>query len=133
MPVQQEKTFWEEMKSRNPDWYDKMQQLNASLAAQDRQLSEVQAAEARYKASGDLNWYVDFWESIWANGGLLFGSMKWCFVLPNLYMKQKRYDNVIDFCKMLKVRDAYTTDKADKYIQRASERKEKLISGSSRM
>lgn len=121
----QHNTFLEEMKARNPAWYSKMKRIDASLAAQDRQLQKVQTAEERYKKTGDLEWYVDFWESLWAKGGLLFGSSKWSFVLPDLYFKQKRFDDVISFCEMLKVRDKYTTDKADKYIERAEERKAK--------
>lgn len=99
--------------------------LNDSVSKQDRQLRKVQAAEKNYKESGDLQQYIDFWEKIWANGGLLFGSSKWSFVLPDLYFKQKRFDDVISFCEMLKVRDKYATDKADKYIERAEERKAK--------
>lgn len=121
----QHNAFLEEMKSRNPAWYSKMKKLDASLAAQDRQLQKVQAAEEKYKETGDLEWYVDFWESLWANGGLLFSGMKWSFVLPDLYFKQKRFDDVISFCKFLKKRDKYAADKADKYIQRAQERKAK--------
>ena len=122
---EQHNTFLEEMKAKNPAWYSEMKKLNASLAAQDRQLQKVQAAEERYKETGDLEWYVDFWESLWAKGGLLFGSSKWSFVLPDLYFKQKRFDDVISFCEMLKVRYKYATDKADKYIARAEERKAK--------
>lgn len=122
----QHNAFLEEMKPRNPAWYSKMKKLDASLAAQDRQLQKVQAAEEKYKETGDLEWYVDFWESLWANGGLLFSGMKWSFVLPDLYFKQKRFDDVISFCEFLKKRDKYAADKADKYIQRAQERKAKL-------
>lgn len=121
----QHNAFLEEMKSRNPAWYSKMKKLDASLAAQDRQLQKVQAAEAKYKESGDLEWYVDFWESLWANGGLLFRGFKWWFTLPDLYFKQKRYDDVIAFCEMAKARDNDVEEKADKYIQRAQERKAK--------
>lgn len=117
--------FLEEMKIRNPAWYSKMKSLEASLAAQDRQLQKVQAAEAKYKETGDLEWYVDFWESLWANGGLLFRGFKWWFTLPDLYFKQKRYDDVITFCEMAKARDDDVEEKADKYIQRAQERKAK--------
>ena len=108
-------------------WLEKSHKLNQeSLAAQDRQLRKVQATEAKYKETGDLDWYVDFWENLWANGGLLFYSSKWWFVLPDLYFKQKRFDDVISFCEILKGRDKYAEDKADKYIQRAQERKAKL-------
>ena len=108
-------------------WLEKLRKLNDDdLAAQDRQLRKVQAAEAKYKETKDLDWYVDFWENLWANGGLLFYGSKWCFVLPDLYFKQKRFDDVILFCEILKGRDKYAEEKADKYIQRAQERKAKL-------
>lgn len=121
----QHNTFLEEMKARNPAWYREMKKLNGSLAAQDRQLQKVQAAESRYKRTGDLEWYIDFWESLWANGGLVFRGSKWWFTLPDLYFKQKRYDDVIAFCEMAKARDNDVDEKANKYIQRAQERKEK--------
>lgn len=126
--TKQHNTFLEEMKARNPAWYSKMKKLNASLAAQDRQLQKVQAAEARYKITGDLEWYVDFWESLWANGGLVFHGSKWWFTLPDLYFKQKRFDDVIAFCEMAKARDNGVNEKADRYIQRAQECKERLHS-----
>lgn len=107
-------------------WLEKLRKLNNDdLAAQDRQLQKVQTAEAKYKETGNLEWYVAFWESLWEDGGLLFGSMKWWFVLPDLYFKQKRFDDVITFCEAIKVRDEYAIEKADKYIQRAQERKAK--------
>lgn len=107
-------------------WLEKFRKLNNDdLAAQDRQLRKVQAAEKKYKETDDLEWYVDFWESLWEDGGLLFGSMKWWFVLPDLYFKQKRFDDVITFCEAIKVRNEYAIEKADKYIQRALERKAK--------
>ena len=123
----QHNAFLEEMKTRNPAWYSKMKNLEASLAAQDLQLQEVQTAEMKYKETGDLEWYVDFWESLWANGGLIFRGFKWWFTLPDLYFKQKRYDDVIAFCEMAKARDNDVEEKADKYIQRAQERKAKQI------
>lgn len=108
------------------EWLEKSHNLNEeSLAAQDRQLRKVQAAEKKYKETDDLEWYVDFWESLWANGGLLFRGFKWWFTLPDLYFKQKRYDDVIVFCEMAKARDNDVEEKADKYIQRAQERKAK--------
>ena len=122
----QHDAFLEEMKARNPAWYNKMKRLDASLAAQDRQLQKVQAAEARYKITGDLEWYVDFWESLWANGGLVFHGSQWWFTLPDLYFKQKRFDDVIAFCEMAKARDNGVNEKADRYIQRAQECKERL-------
>lgn len=107
-------------------WLEEFRKLNDDdLAAQDRQLQKVQTAEAKYKETGNLEWYVAFWESLWEDGGLLFGSMKWWFVLPDLYFKQKRFDDVITFCEAIKVRDEYTAEKANKYIQRAQERKAK--------
>lgn len=117
--------FLEQMKDRNLAWYRKMKELEAKSKSVDEQLAKVQEAENLYKESGDIEWYINFWESIWNNGGLLFKSMKWSFTLPDLYFKQKRFDDVIDFCQKIKVQDEYIEEKADKYIQRAKERKEK--------
>lgn len=99
--------------------------LNKRLTEQDRQLIEIQAAETKYKESGELDEYIAYWETIWANGGLLFYSSKWWFVLPDLYFKRKNFDDVINFCEMVKILDIYAANKADKYIQRAQERKAK--------
>lgn len=97
------------------------------LKIQDTQLQQVQAADAKYKESKNLEEYVDFWENVWLGGGLLFYSSKWWFVLPDLYFKQKRFDEVIEFCTMIKFLDDYASDKADKYILRAQQRKEKQL------
>ncbi len=113
------------MKDRDPAWYRKMKALDSKSKSVDEQLAKVQEAENLYKESGDIEWYINFWESIWNNGGLLFKSMKWTFTLPDLYFKQKRFDDVIDFCQKIKDQDEYIEEKADKYVQRAKERKEK--------
>ena len=113
-------------KPSNSAWQSTMKKLNVDLAAQDRQIAMVQDAEDRYKRTGDLEGYIQFWESRWSNGGLLFRSSKWGFVLPDLYFKQKRYDDVIAFCRMLKAHDSCYADKADKYIQKAIAKKETL-------
>lgn len=106
------------------------QKLKKSLEEQDKQLLKVQKAEGRYKNDGDLEKYVAFYEKIWETGGLKFYSMKWWFVLPDLYFKQKRFDEIIDFCEMIKFLDEYTIDKSDKYILRAKQRKEKQLAKS---
>jgi SOS response regulatory protein OraA/RecX len=90
----------------------------------------VQEAEEKYKESKNLEEYVDFWENVWLGGGLLFYGSKWWFVLPDLYFKQKRFDEVIEFCTMVKFLDDYASDKADKYILRAQQRKEKQLAKS---
>lgn len=100
------------------------------LKIQDAQLEQVQEAEEKYKESKNLEEYVDFWENVWLGGGLLFYGSKWWFVLPDLYFKQKRFDEVIEFCTMVKFLDDYASDKADKYILRAQQRKEKQLAKS---
>lgn len=102
------------------------------LKIQDAQLQQVQAAEEKYKESKNLEEYVDFWENVWLGGGLLFYSSKWWFLLPDLYFKQKRFNEVIEFCTMIKFLDDYASDKADKYIMRAQQRKERMQSKNSR-
>lgn len=118
--------FMKPKKGKNAAWRATMKKLNADLAAQDRQIAMVQDAEDRYKRTGDLEGYIQFWELLWSNGGLLFHSSKWGFALPDLYFKQKRYDDVIAFCRMLKAHDSCYADKADKYIQKAITKKENL-------
>lgn len=123
---QQHDLFLAQMKDRNPAWYRKMKELDAESKSVDEQLAKVQEAENLYKESGNLEWYINFWESIWNNGGLLFKSIKWTFTLPDLYFKQKRFDDVISFCERIKLRDDWYTEKADKYILKAKERKAKV-------
>lgn len=101
--------------------------LNKSLAAQDKQLAAIFKADGRYKQNGDIDKYIAFLESIWEDWGLLFYSSKWWFVLPDLYLKQKRYDDAIEFCYKIKVREEYAESKAEKYIKIATERKQKEI------
>lgn len=121
-----DQALMKEIKERDPAFCQEISRINRENAAIDRELEKLQSAEAAYKATGDLEKYVEFWENIWKRGGLRVSGMTWIFKLPDLYFKQKRYDGVVVFCKMVKGRYEFAIDKADKYIQRAQERKERL-------
>lgn len=86
----------------------------AQLAMQDKQLNEIRAAESKFEKDGDINSLVLFWESIWSSGGLLFNGSKWTFRLPDLYIKQKRYDDALRILK--KIKNPVYQDKKCSYI-----------------
>lgn len=120
-----DRALLQEIKKRDPGFYQEISRINRENSVVDRELEKLQVAEEAYKATRNLERYVEFWEDIWKHGGLHFSGSTWAFKLPDLYFKQKRYDDVITFCNMLKGRDEFYSVKADKYIQRAQERKEK--------
>lgn len=97
--------------------------LEKDLRAQDRQISEIQKAEAAFESTGDIGALIEFWESIWGNGGLLFNGSRWTFRLPDLYFKLKQYDDAIRILNKIKNPD-YAERVAD-YIQKANKAKEK--------
>ena len=95
--------------------------LQARIQAQNDQLAQINAAEELYKE--DLPALIAFWEELWGNGGLLFRGSKWHFRLPDLYIKQKRYDDALKIlCKLSKTE---YKEKAQSYIVRVNELKEK--------
>lgn len=97
--------------------------LEKDLRAQDRQLSAIQKAEAAFESTGDIGALIEFWESIWANGGLLFNGSRWTFRLPDLYFKLKQYDDAIRILNKIKNPDY--ADRVSDYIQKANKAKEK--------
>lgn len=103
--------FMNDLKESDPEGYRK-------LKAQDEQLALVQKAQADYWESKDLEAYISFWEAIWENGGLLFEGAGWHFVLPDLYIKAKRYDDALAFVvKLKKIKPIYAY-KSDAYIKK---------------
>lgn len=91
-------------------------QLQAKLKAQSMQINSVQAAEKTFESDGNIDALIEFWENIWNNGGLLFNGSKWTFRLPDLYIKQKRYDDALRILR--KIRNPYYIDKKNSYIER---------------
>lgn len=108
----------EELKKIDPKGYD-------MIKAQDDQLKLIMNAEAKYEADKDIDFIIAFWEQLWANGGLVFEGSHWHFRLADLYISQKRYDDAIAFCKRIKKIKKNYSDKADRYIQRIEEKKNK--------
>ena len=78
------------------------QELDKSIKRQDKQIESIFAAENKFESDGDIDSLILFWEDIWASGGLLFNGSKWTFRLPDLYIKQKRYDDALRILKMIK-------------------------------
>lgn len=100
------------MKDTAPETY-------ALIRSQDLQLAICQAAQKKYKNDNDLDWIINFWESIWEDGGPLFEGSVWMFKLPDYYIQAGRYDDAIAICEKIKKRPygSYQS-KADSYIDR---------------
>lgn len=112
-------SFMGQLKRIDPESY-------RALITQDQQIAAVQQARAKYDADKDLDIYIAFWEMVWANGGLKFEGAKWHFELPDLYIKAKRYDDALDFVIRIKKTKPLYAEKANAYIQKIKERKEKI-------
>lgn len=119
-----------ELKKANVDFMANLKEISPErhdiLHNQNVQIKAVQEAERKYKEDKDLDWAINFWEDIWENGGLIFEGSRWMFMLPDLYIKAKRYDDAIKICNTIKkTRKSYYHDKADAYIEKIQERKRK--------
>lgn len=97
--------------------------LQKKLNTQDRQIAAIQKAEEAFEATGDIGALIDFWESIWDSGGLLFNGSRWTFRLPDLYFKLKQYDDALRI--LVKIKNPYYTDRIADYIQKVNKAKEK--------
>lgn len=75
------------------DYEKDMARIQAKINAQDRQIEEIHTAEAKYKEDGDIEVLIQFWEKLWAKGGLIFNGIHWHYRLIDLYYKSKRYDD----------------------------------------
>ena len=89
-------------------------ELNNSIKNQDKQIESIFSAENKFETDGDIDSLISFWEDIWASGGILFNGSKWTFRLPDLYMKQKRYDDALRILKMIK--NPSYKEKVDSYV-----------------
>lgn len=97
--------------------------LQRQLQAQDKQLNEIKDAERKFEEDGDINFLICFWERIWNNGGLLFNGSKWAFRLPDIYIKQKRYDDALRILK--KINNLAYQEKKKSYIEKVQAEKKK--------
>ena len=98
------------------------------LRNQDEQLALIQEADKKYTENNNVDEYIVFWEAIWSNGGLKFEGSKWHFVLADLYIKEKRYDDALKFLKMLKKEKPNYREKAISYIEKVEKLKAKSTS-----
>lgn len=89
---------------------------NDVLKAQDEQIEACNRAREKYAEDKNLDEYIDFMENIMNNGGLKFEGSTWHFVLPDLYIKAKRYEDALNYCKRLKQDKPSYGSKADSYI-----------------
>lgn len=96
--------------------------LDATLKLQDMQIKLVHSAEEKYKQDKDINALISFWEKIWEDGGLSFKGSKWTFRLPDLYIKQKRYEDALRILR--KINDSDYQEKKLSYIERIKKAQE---------
>lgn len=101
-----------------------IKQLNKKLEEQDKQIKSIFQAEADFEKSGNLFALIEFWESIWKHGGLKFNGSKWTFRLPDIYIKEKRYDDAIRILK--KIKNPYYQDKVKGYVNKVNALKSKM-------
>lgn len=106
---------------KNDVFTQEQEKLEKELAAQDEQIRKINEAEGKYK--DDIDALIIFWEEIWKNGGLLFNGSKWMFRLPDLYIKQKRYDDALRILN--KIKNPIYAEKKQSYYKRIINLKEK--------
>ena len=103
--------FMKDLKKIDPEGYKVSK-------TQDQQIAAVQRARDKYSEDKDLDSYIVFWEMVWSNGGLKFEGAGWHFVLPDLYIKAKRYDDALTFVTKLKKSKPTYAYKAETYIKK---------------
>ena len=64
------------------------------LSASNKYCEILNLRDAQYKVDKDIEQYILFWEDNWKNNRPLFGA-HWAFVLPDLYIKAKRYEEAL--------------------------------------
>lgn len=112
------KSLIESSKDTNPTFYKEMKRMERKLEEQDKQLNAIKNAEQDFKDTGDIETLIEFWESIWGNGGLLFNSSTWAFRLPDLYMKVERYNDALKI--LHKIKDTSYSEKKQSYIDKCN-------------
>lgn len=122
-----EKALAKEFEERNAAFMENLKKIDyegyQELAAQDKQLAEVQEARKKYDESSNLTVYIAFWENLWDNGGLLFKGSRWLFELPDLYIQAKRFDDAELFVKKIKIAKPDYSEKADYYLKKIEKQK----------
>lgn len=122
--IEHKTTLDEIKKSKSTYNYEKdLAETQNRVKKQDEQLESILSADAKYKADKDIKSYIAFWEDIWNNGGLLFDGMKWAFTLPDLYIKEKRYDDALSILDRLT--NPIYADKVKAYREKIAQKQSK--------
>lgn len=96
------------------------------MKEQDKYIEMVNQRDAQYRKDKNIQTYIEFWEKLWADNGLVFEGMKWMFMLPDLYIKEKRYLEALEFVRYIKeTKNENYGVKADKYIEKLNGKIEK--------
>ena len=98
---------------------------DAFIKKQDRQIKSVQRASDKYYRTENITTYIQFWEDLWKNGGLIFEGAHWHFELADLYIKTKQFDSAMNFVLMIKKLRPQYASKADYYIETITKQKNK--------
>lgn len=91
----------------------KSNDVKVRVKADDKYIEIINLRDAQYKADKDIEQYILFWEDNWRNNRPLLGA-HWAFVLPDLYIKTKRYDEALKCIEVLKTQEFFK-NKAEKY------------------
>lgn len=118
------KIVLKEMEKHNPELAVELRELDKKDAEFNRKLEEIKLADKKYNDTGNIEEYIYFWEEIWENGGFSFKGSKWTFMLPDLYIKQKRYDDALRIINLI---DPFYQEKKEAYIQKIQVLKEKEV------
>lgn len=89
--------------------------IKMNQASNKYELTDLGSAEL-FEDTGDIGALLEFWENLWANGGLKFNGSHWTFRLADLYIKIQQYDDALRAVKMIK-NPAYKEKKAG-YIEK---------------
>lgn len=117
---EQQRAYMEELKKIAPKRYK-------ALKEQNEQIALINEKESLYEKDKNIGALIEFWERLWENGGLKVEGTYWYFRLVDLYIKTKQYDDALDFCKKILIKDnkLYYLDKANYYIQKINTLKKK--------
>lgn len=115
------KILLKEMEKHDPEFAAKLREWDEKDAEFNRNLEAEKLAEETYKTTGNIDDYISFWEKQWEKGELHLGSQR-AFILPNLYIKQKRYDDALRIINLI---DPFYQEKKEAYINKIQALKEK--------
>lgn len=90
----------------------KSDDVKVRVKADDKYIEIINLRDAQYKIDKNIEQYILFWEDNWKNNRPLLGA-HWAFVLPDLYIKTKRYEDALNCIEILRAKGF--TDKAEKY------------------